>query len=511
MKHGLKARSWLSLLALFAALCMATTACNFSVPESGPGYPPDLDELYGDHGDDGHGDAGVVETPEAKYLQHYFGITLHSAVTTEEYIAALTLVQPERFGADLVPHEEEDTNEDPAAEGEDGEDTEAEGDNAEGEPETDDQAESAVEAHAATVATMDFGAFIATSTDGPGADNGSLTGHVAVEYAVAAANMQELAGVYTQEKTDAALNAADLHIDEAYAAYFACALDIGLIDAETATALADNAAVGGEDAAALIMAVADFNGTSRNFIGWSSDPAIYALITNQWEQFEIFDDELLSSVGAEAVMNEITTGYNLKSDNYEARFLPELTIRYGHSNIKHARQILGLLASEGIVVRLQYEPKISIFKHMDDWGEPTLSWDPIEGGARQINENLVLIYATEYDLAMEFQSEEDLERFDTLILEYAKKNDGEEGKALLAGSWWQPLYYTHFDPGEGYFQIVDNVITNGHYSLHPFCLEEDKEEVLAAFLEIEPDLEIEQVPIWCDAPFYRYLTGESHQ
>ncbi len=332
---------------------------------------------------------------------------------------------------------------------------------------------------------------------------GALDG---VKYAVIAANMEELALVYSPEKINAALVAAGAEgIDAAYAPYVACALDLQMITpAQAKMAKANNQA----DIAylnSLLMAVADVNGVSRNFLGYTDDPDIYAKFINVYESFELFDDARLAEIGSQAVINQVTTGYNLKSGHYDARFLPELTLIYGHSNIKHAAQLLGLLQSEGIAAKVQFEPKVSIYQYLPEWGEPG---EPTPTYAvKTVNDDLMLAYATEYDMVLEFASQEDMDKLDSLILDYAKKNSGEEGKALLAGSWWQPLYYAHVEMGDGYHMIYDNVITNGNYSLHPFCLPEAKADVLAKFKAIDPAIDIEQVPIWCDAPFYRYLNG----
>ncbi len=332
---------------------------------------------------------------------------------------------------------------------------------------------------------------------------GALDG---VKYAVIAANMKELALVYRPEKINAALEAAGAAgIDAAYAPYVACALDLQMITpAQAKMAKANNQA----DIAylnRLLMAVAEVNGVSRNFLGYTDDADIYAKFINAYESFELFDDARLADIGSQAVINQITTGYNLKSSHYDARFLPELTLIYGHSNIKHAAQILGLMQSEGISAKVQFEPKVSIYQYLPEWGEPG---EPTPTYAvKTINENLMLAYATEYDMVLEFASKEDMKKLDGLVLNYAKKNSGEEGKALLAGSWWQPLYYAHVEMGDGYHMLYDNVITNGNYSLHPFSLPEAKADVLAKFKAIDADIDIEQVPIWCDAPFYRYLNG----
>ncbi|MDR1193279.1 MAG: hypothetical protein LBK98_03785 [Peptococcaceae bacterium] len=329
----------------------------------------------------------------------------------------------------------------------------------------------------------------------------------AVKGAVIGANLEELALVYTSEKAAASLAAAGVTgVPASYAPYVACALDVGLIDQSGAKLAAANQESGSASVISLLMAVADINGVSRNYLGYTDEPGIYAEFVNRWEALTLFDDEKLSSVGAEMVTQKATTGFNLKSSANDARFLPELTLIYGHSDIKHARQLLALLNSEGIVARVQFEPKISIYQYLPEWGapgEPTPTYE-----VRTIRDDLMLAYATEYDMVLEFSDPADMAALDRLVLDYAKKNSGEEGKRLLYSSWWQPLYYSYFDMGDGYHKIYDNVLSNGVYSIHPFSLEENRAGVLSVFQNIDPKLEVTQVPIWCDAPFYRYLYGE---
>ena len=330
----------------------------------------------------------------------------------------------------------------------------------------------------------------------------------AIKYAVIGANMNELAMVYSVEKIDSVLAAAGAGgIDPAYAPYVACALDLGMITPAVAATANGDGPAGADFIVGLLMAAADINGVSRNYLGYSNDPDIYAKFINAFEAFELFDDPVLSAVGSEAVMQQVTTGYNLKSDKHDARFLPEFTLTYGHSNIKHAAQILGLLQSEGVVARVQFEPKVSIYQYLPEWGEPG---EPTPTYAvRTINDDLMLAYATEYDMVLEFADRADMEKLDGLIVNYAKRNSGEEGKPILAGSWWQPLYYSRAEMDGDYFMIYDNVITNGSFSLHPFCLAEERANVLEKFLAIDPDLDIVQSPIWSNAAFHRYLNGIS--
>ncbi|MDO5549800.1 MAG: hypothetical protein Q4F76_01390, partial [Lachnospiraceae bacterium] len=124
------------------------------------------------------------------------------------------------------------------------------------------------------------------------------------------------------------------------------------------------------------------------------------------------------------------------------------------------------------------------------------------------------VYAVEYDMKLEFDNTEDLMDFDRVIKEYAKKNEGnEEAEGLIYASWWQPLYSTTRTdmPEEDYHQIYDCVVTNGMYSIHPFTLPEDKDQVAGKLKELAGDLEVTPVERYCNTAFYSYLKGEDYQ
>ena len=62
-----------------------------------------------------------------------------------------------------------------------------------------------------------------------------------------------------------------------------------------------------------------------------------------------------------------------------------------------------------------------------------------------------------------------------------------------------------------YKQINDVVIKSGDYSIHPFATNEAKDAVIATVKELAPGLSCEPIKIWCNAAFYRYITGTDHQ
>lgn len=346
----------------------------------------------------------------------------------------------------------------------------------------------------------------------PDAD-GELTWTSAVQAAVKAADYEELALSYPQEKVAERLkqHGVEALAEESYGADLACALDVSLIDTEDAKRAAAGEAFTAADAEKLLMNIAVANGDGRNFLGMASDPDIYGKVDQAWNSFLLFDDGKLAEVGKEAVLQQISTGYGIKSAAYDARFLPNLTLQYGHSDIKHAHQLLGLLNSENIDAKVQLEPKISIYQYLLEWGPVPEATPTYE--VKQFDD-LYLVYAVEYDMQLEFHNTDDMMRFDSVIKEFAKKNEGnEDAKGLIYASWWQPLYSTTRTdmPAEDYHQMFDCVVSNGIYSIHPFALPENKDMVVEKLTELAGDLEVKTVERYCNTAFYSYLKGEDYQ
>lgn len=333
-----------------------------------------------------------------------------------------------------------------------------------------------------------------------------------VEAAVKAADYEELALSYPEEKVQERLAAYGMEGTEgASAQSLACALDVSLITEDEAKKVAAGETMDAQAANALLMAVADARGEARNYLGSSDDADIYGKIDNAWDSFTIFDNAALADIGRQAVEQEISTGYGLKSDAYSARFLPELTLQYGHSDIKHAHQLIGLLNSEDIRANVQLEPKISIYKYLLDWGpvpEATPTYEVKQFG------DLYLVYAVEYDLQLEFENEEELLAFDGVIEQYAKKYDeNSDAEGLIYGSWWQPLYSSvRTDlPADTYHEMYDCVIRDGIYSIHPFCLPENKDSVVEKLNALNPAYQAEPELRYCNTAFYNYLGGTDYQ
>ena len=343
---------------------------------------------------------------------------------------------------------------------------------------------------------------------------GELTALSAIKAAVISSDYDELALSYPEDKVEdrLAFYGIDTAVEAEYGAYLAVALDAGLIDDTVGEKAAQGEVLTEQDIINLFMSVATANGDARNFLGYSNDPQVIAGIDQMWNSFLIFDDPQLTELGKTSVQEGITTGYNLKSSAYDARFLPELTLQYGHDTIKHAHQLLTLLNSEDIIAKVQLEPKVSVYQYLLEWGPVPEATPTYE--VRQFDDDLYLVFAVEYDLMLEFDTKEDMLAFDGIIEAYAKKYEGnEEAKGLLASSWWQPLYSTTTTdmPKDHYHMIYDCVVTNGDYSIHPFSLPENLDHVIEQFSEIAPDQQIVPVERYCNTAFYNYLKGDDFQ
>ena len=346
----------------------------------------------------------------------------------------------------------------------------------------------------------------------------SLTLADAVVAAVKLADMENLALTYINDdapdKAAKVLADEEVTVDEAYAPYVACALDLDLVDDD-----ADfSAAVSARDAAELLYKAAEMAGKGRHYIGRVSDDDILSTLRSTLESFIIFDEETLTNLGTEIVLRGATTGYNLKYAGYDANFLEEYTLKYGHSDYTHAVQLIALLNSEDFDAYIQIEPKVSVYEYMLDWGDPG---EPTPTYAvKQVTDDRYLCYAIEYDMMLEFETTEQKEAFHSLIETYAKKYDdsfdadGNLTEKLLTGAWWQPLYSSTTEMENEEFELLyDNIVydATGMYSIHPFSLPDNTEAIAEVVKEVAPELSVSLVPFQVNPAFYRYITGTDHQ
>lgn len=332
-----------------------------------------------------------------------------------------------------------------------------------------------------------------------------LTNYVAVAIALRAADLTELALTYPAAKADSVL--AKLGVKKGTlgtraAQEVAAAVDTGLLPASLGQGFKPNAAASDELIHTLLGQVLITKGLYKKFIGYTSDSDIYAKLSTAYETSDLIDAPKLQKLVNTALEQELITGYNIKDTRYDANFIDSLSLIYGHSDFKHALQLIGLLRSEGIDAKVQFEPKTSAFLFLADWGDPGPNVVQIANGN-------YIAFAKEYDLAFEFTTTADKAAFDGIIEKFAKKNAADQ-QGLIYGSWWQPLYYSNTELAN-YEVITNNLISDPEstFTVNPFSLNEDSAKVVQGLKAIDPDAVITPYRFWVDKPFFRYLHGEA--
>lgn len=332
-----------------------------------------------------------------------------------------------------------------------------------------------------------------------------LTPLAALYIAVKAAGIQELSYTYPSAKVEASLKKLGFspsRIQGKAGSEIAAAVDTGLLPSSLYKETVTAKQVSSEYAAALLGQVLELNGNYKHSIGKTSDADIYSKLSDAYNTSDLIAAPDLRAIVNEALENNEITGYNLKDTRYNSNFIDSLKLTYGHDDVKHAKQLIGLLRSEGIQADIQLEPKTSAFIYLKEWGEPK---ETDNYKVEQIANGNYIAYAKEYDLVLEFNNIDDKNRFNNIVLAYAKKNSDEQ-KDLLYGSWWQPLYYSP-TALSNYEVIVNNKIAKGNYYAQSFTLEENAKKVSDALKKRAPDADISSYKLWVDVPFYNYLQG----
>ncbi|NBD27172.1 hypothetical protein [Paenibacillus glycinis] len=328
----------------------------------------------------------------------------------------------------------------------------------------------------------------------------------AVQTAVRAAGLKELAYSYPRAKAEKAVAKLPVKasaLDLKTVQELAVAVDTGLLPADYYNQLQPNAAVTADLANLLIGKTLVFKGQFKHYIGYVGDADIYTKLTDAYNESAIIKSDELQKIVDTALEKGLVTGYNLKDSHFEPNFVESLSLVYGHSDLHHALQLIGLLRSEGLDAKVQFEPKTSAFVYLKEWGEPGVS-EQYE--VKQIANGNYIEYAKEFDIAFEFATAADKARFNAVVNAYAKKNE-ENQQGLIAGSWWQPLYYS-LTPLPEYKEITNNKIAIGRYYAQSFSLKEQSQAVIDGFKQVDPSVKVESYDFWTDVPFFNYLNGE---
>ncbi|MBH0330316.1 hypothetical protein ABH14_11005 [Brevibacillus brevis] len=341
-------------------------------------------------------------------------------------------------------------------------------------------------------------------------DSSKLLVWEAVSAAAKAAELKELGYTYSEEKVATALKKAGISYKKGgtltlqAAQELAVAVDMGLVSANALKSASVEGAVSAELASQLLAKVAEFHGSAKNYLGTIADEEIFGKLAQAWNESQIIKAGELQELVDKGLKQNLITGYNLKDAAFDPHFDPQRTITYGHSDIAHAIQLIGLLKSEGVDAKVQFEPKTSAFIYLKEWGEPVQTADY---QVVQIENGNYIAYAKEYDLSLEFDSVEAKKKFQPLVLKYAKR-DQEDMTGLLKASWWQPLYHSRTELAD-YAVITNNVLKDGRYVVQSFSLNEESPKVVEGFQKLNAKVKVETYKFWVDQPFFHYLNGES--
>lgn len=329
-----------------------------------------------------------------------------------------------------------------------------------------------------------------------------------IKSSVIAANHQELALSYTANKTQERIKFYNItkDIDSEYKCYVLCALDTQLIGiSDVDTVLENN--MTDDQIVNLLMSVAEANGVARNYIGYSNDPSIFSKVNNMYETFTFIDDDKLNELGRNLIENQIVTGFNIFDKRYSSRFLSDLTISYCHDQIKHIHQLIALLNSENIVAKVQIEPMVSCFEYLLDWGPVP---EPDKTNMVKKVGDIYISYAIEVDLSLEFDNDDDMNKFDSIVISYAMKQTGKEGPVgLIYSSWWAPMYRKSNVTlsSDGYKEIGECVAVYDNIILSSFCLPENLTNTYKFFKRTASDLFVKQRKMYSNIAFFDYLKG----
>ena len=275
--------------------------------------------------------------------------------------------------------------------------------------------------------------------------------------------------------------------------------------------------VSAEKAASMLYKAAEIGGKARNYIGRLSDDDILTKLQNEISQILIFTPEDIVDTGIDILLDEAATGYSMKYRGYNANFLEENTLRYGHDSMANLLQLTALLKAEGSDAYVQVEPKTSVYEYLMDWGEPHQSLNYL---VKEMTEGRYYAFAVEFELVLEFDTQEEKEAFHGLIETYAKKysdfvdEDGVPTKPLLASSWWQPLYFSYTEmANEEFVALTDNVVSTkeGDFVIHTFTLPENANLIAASVANHYPDLVVSTQTVYVNPAFYRYVTDSDYQ
>ncbi len=252
------------------------------------------------------------------------------------------------------------------------------------------------------------------------------------------------------------------------------------------------------DPQALADFIAHYKTPGPAYLGDLGETSLYTRLESRWQQLQPGQPSAFALALHQLIDQNIATGYNLATSPWP-HFAPQRHIIYGHSDLTHARQLLVLLASEGMRARVALSSKSSAFVYRDEWGTAAnMPLLVLPSGKR-------LVIASEYDLHFEFAHSDDKTQFMALVDRYAKKERTEQ-PGLLRSSWWQPFFRSP-SAHPGYQAITQVVVQQGDEKARLMSLPSQAPALVTAIAALKMPWQIDPQPQWVNPAFYRYLEG----
>lgn len=353
-----------------------------------------------------------------------------------------------------------------------------------------------------------FGKDVMESPEAEGylSSTGEISKLSAISLLVSAGGLRELASTYSDAKIKKSIEGLNPHILESVQLKeeqqaLALAVDLDLVFRGRLKVIDLHAMLDTDFALHLLEKIQAYRRSDKKYIGYITQPDIISKLQEKWEQSDHISSETLEPMMKLAVAQKVVTGYLIKRRDDLAHFDEKLKITYSHSSFKHIKQLMGLLLSENLQVKIQLEPKRSSFRYLDEWEKtPDLTLETIEGG-------FTIAHKNEMDVVMEFASRAQRDRFQEIIEAFAKR-EGENLQNLLFDSWYQPLYCSEVAV-DGYYKITNLAFGDQSHEVHTYCKEENAAAVMNWLQNTSAVLDVSFNALWVNDAFYRYLTGDS--
>ena len=331
---------------------------------------------------------------------------------------------------------------------------------------------------------------------------GELNHLDAIAFVVSAGGLRELAATYSDAKIKKSLEELDVPaaiftLPQEHRQNLALAVDLKLIFKGRLKVMDLNAPLSRDFAFHLLERIHAFRQSSRNYIGYVTEPAIVGKICDAWARAEKIRSEPLEAGLNRAIARRLISGYHIKTRHDQPVFDAHLMMAYSHSDIKHVKQLIGLLMSENLQAKIQLEAKRSAFRYLDEWEK--------QDGLclERLGDSGWVAHKDEFDLLLEFTAPEHRRRFGEMIAAYAQR-EFDDRHQILYQSWYQPLYYSGM-PMEGHQRVADIVLRNATHAAHTYVKETDADAVLEWLNREGPPGKASCSAIWVNEVFFAYL------